>query len=85
MPISEDPQIKRILESATELTRLERTMQIELEIKLYGAHEHHADVLEGALGVRSLEAVTDLDFNHAAAISWLFIYDIRRAGKGNVH
>lgn len=86
MPIiSKDPQIIQILENARELTRQERTMQIELEIKLYGAHDHHADALDSALGVRTLEAVEDLDFNHAAVVSWLLIYNLRSTGKSTVH
>lgn len=85
MKASNDPTIQSILEKASALSREQRELQIHFEISKFSAQVEFEAVLEGAFGHSDLSAVHDDEFNHAALISWKFIYTLRQSKSGTVH
>lgn len=85
MSPSNDPTIQGILDQATQLTREQRELQIMMEIEKYGAQSEFEAILDGVLGHRRLEDISGDDFNHAALVSWKFIYSLRQSRTGTVH
>ncbi|MEP1934872.1 MAG: hypothetical protein ABJQ21_00200 [Roseibium sp.] len=79
MKASNDPTIQYILDSAQQLTREQRELQIRLETEKFSADAEYRAVLEGAFGISDLSAVSDDDFNHAAFVSWKFINTLHRS------
>lgn len=84
MSFMDDPEIRRILDKATVLTRQERQAAIEYEIEKHGGTDVLQYSLKSALGVEQLADVPEEDFDLAALIAWKIIYKLR-ASKGALH
>ncbi|MEO9738429.1 hypothetical protein [Roseibium sp.] len=80
----DDPEIRRILDKATILTRRERQAAITSEIEKHGGADVLQYSLKSALGVEHLHDVPEQDFDLAALIAWKIIYKLR-AAKGALH
>ncbi|MEJ8475592.1 hypothetical protein [Roseibium algae] len=77
MSIMDDPEIKRILASATVLTRHQREIAIEREIVMLNGADVLQQALQNALNIEQLQEVEDQDFDLAALICWKIIYKLR--------
>ncbi|WP_153769116.1 hypothetical protein [Labrenzia sp. CE80] len=84
MSFMDDPEITRILDKATVLTRQERQRAIESEIEKHDGADVLQYSLKSALGVELLADVSEQDFDLAALIAWKIIYKLR-ASKGALH
>jgi hypothetical protein len=84
MSFMDDPEVKRILDTARVMTRAERETAILTEIERLGAADVLQYTLQNALAADSLAEVTDNEFDFAALVAWRVIYKLR-ANKGALH
>ncbi len=77
MSLMNDPDVKRILDSARVMTRQERETAILQEIERLGGQDILQLNLQNTLGVDDLKAVQEDDFDFAALLSWKLIYSLR--------
>lgn len=77
MSLMNDPDVKRILDSARVMTRQERETAILQEIERLGGQDILQLNLQNTLGVDDLKAVQGDDFDFAALLSWKLIYSLR--------
>ncbi len=77
MSLMNDPDVKRILDTARVMTRQERETAILQEIERLGGQDILQLNLQNTLGVDDLKAVQEDDFDFAALLSWKLIYSLR--------
>ncbi|WP_417668653.1 hypothetical protein [Roseibium sp.] len=84
MSFLNDPEVKRILDTARVMSRREREEAITKEISRLGGGDVLQFNLQNTFHVDSLSQIDDEDFDLAALIAWKLIYRLR-ASSGALH